>query len=236
MKGYWSVISVRFRELLQYRLAAFAGFTTQLFWGLIRVMIFQAFFSSGTRTQPMDVESVTTYIWLGQALFAMIPFRPNADLAKQIKEGTVVYEMLRPLNIYWFWYCRAIAERVAPMILRATPMFIVAGLFFGLKAPAGWEALLFSVISFVLAVGLAASISTIITITLLWTISGGGVVSIMGALIFFFTGLIVPLPFFPDQLYCLAQILPFRGILDTPCRIYTGYLAEMISISRCFIN
>lgn len=43
MTPYLAILSARFRTLLQYRAAAAAGFGTQLFWGLIRMMIFEAF-------------------------------------------------------------------------------------------------------------------------------------------------------------------------------------------------
>ena len=75
MKGYTALVSAHFRTLLQYRAAALAGLGTQLFWGLIRVMIFEAFYSAnvdaiarfldGTETShgtssydPHDVEVV----------------------------------------------------------------------------------------------------------------------------------------------------------------------------------
>ncbi len=51
--AYCAILSARFRMLLQYRAAAFAGFVTQLFWGLIRVMIFSAFYRSSNAPQPM---------------------------------------------------------------------------------------------------------------------------------------------------------------------------------------
>ena len=43
MRAYWAIFSARFRALLQYRAAAAAGCVTQVFWGLIRVMIFAGF-------------------------------------------------------------------------------------------------------------------------------------------------------------------------------------------------
>ena len=73
MKAYWAVLSARFRTLLQYRAAALAGLGTQVFWGLIRVMIFGAFYRSTTAPQPMTYPEVVTYVWLGQAFIRMLP-------------------------------------------------------------------------------------------------------------------------------------------------------------------
>jgi ABC-2 type transport system permease protein len=59
---------------------------------------------------------------------------------------------------------------------------------------------------------------------MLWTVSGDGVNRIGPALIFIFSGAIVPLPLFPDWMQTLLEILPFRGLADTPCRIYMGHI------------
>ena len=212
--------------LLQYRAAAVAGFSTQLFWGFIRVMIFEAFFLSSKAHQPMNLPEVITYIWLGQAFFAMLPFRPSTETVTQIREGSIVFELLHPVNIYLFWFCRSLAERSAPTVLRSIPMLILAGLFFGLQSPASVGAFLFFMISLGLALAIASAVSVIINISLMWTISGHGITGFAGAFLFVFSGMIVPLPFFPDNLRQIVNWLPFRGIIDTPMRIYVGHLSQ----------
>ena len=95
MISYWAVLSAQFRALLQYRAAAIAGLGTQVFWGLIRVMIFQAFFRSTTAEQPMEVGDVLTYVWLSQAFLALLPWNQDNDLRALIRTGGVGYELLR---------------------------------------------------------------------------------------------------------------------------------------------
>ena len=74
MRPYASLLSARARMLLQYRAAAWAGTGTRLFWGIIRLMIFEAFYRSSTAEQPISLPEVVTYIWLGQAFLTLIPF------------------------------------------------------------------------------------------------------------------------------------------------------------------
>ena len=136
MRPYLSVLSARIRMLLQYRAAALAGMSTQLFWGLIRVMIFEAFYRTATQAQPMTYAEVVNYVWLGQVLFALLPWAPDNDVRIMVRTGTVAYELVRPVDLYAFWYSRALANRVAPTLLRSAPLFCLAFLFFGLQAPA----------------------------------------------------------------------------------------------------
>ena len=142
MRAYWAIISARFRMLLQYRAAAFAGMCTQVFWGLIRVMIFAGFYASVAESQPMTYEQVVTYVWLGQALLALLPWNVDAETKEMMRSGMVAYELLRPVDLYGYWYARTVATRVAPALLRSIPIFLLAGLFFGLSAPASWGAAL----------------------------------------------------------------------------------------------
>ncbi|KKK89381.1 hypothetical protein LCGC14_2733670, partial [marine sediment metagenome] len=121
MRPYLAILSARFRALLQYRAAAVAGMGTQVFWGLIRTMIFVAFFEGSSADSPMSKADVVAYIWLGQAFFAMFPLRVDAEVAEMIRTGNVAYELLRPVDIYSLWMARSIAARIAPPILRAGP-------------------------------------------------------------------------------------------------------------------
>lgn len=224
MNAYLSILSARFRVLLQYRAAAIAGLATQVFWGLIRVMIFGAFFHSTTKPQPMSESETITYIWLGQALFALMPYSADADVRKMIQTGTVAYEMLRPLDLYMVWYMRTVAARTAPTMLRAVPIFVLAGLFGGLHAPPSFASLLAWIAGTVGALMVACAIGTLLTISLLYTVSGDGINRIVPPLMYVFSGMILPLLFYPDWLQPILNFLPFRDLVDVPFRLYFGQI------------
>ena len=230
MQAYLTVLRARFRTLLQYRAAAWAGFGTQTFFGFVRVMIFTGFFASSTKAQPMTFEQVVSYIWLGQALLAMLPFREDTEIAILIRTGNIAYELVLPVKLYWFWFARQIASRTAPMILRATPMFLVSAVVFPLVGLEHWAlhapASLASFGLFVLSVGaaifLASTFSMIMSISLFWTISASGISNLVPVVIWSLCGLILPIPFYPEWLQPLLQALPFRGLMDVPFQIYVG--------------
>jgi len=219
---YWAIFSARFRVLLQYRAAALAGFGTQLFWGFIRVMIFTAFYQSTTSPQPLTLTETIIYVCLGQALLLLIPWHIDNDVHNLIRTGNVAYELVRPFDIYWLWFSRAIAMRLAPVFLRALPMFVIAGLFLGLDLPASWAAAGAFVLSTIGALLLSSAFTTLWSISLLWTITGDGITRLVPSVVAIFSGLIIPLPLFPDWVQPILNFLPFRGILDVPFRLYMG--------------
>ncbi len=224
MRAYGAVLAAHIRTLVQYRAAALAGFGTQLFWGLIRVMIFRAFYASTTAVQPMTERDVVSYIWLGQAMLLLLPFGPDKDIRKMVETGSVAYELLRPLGVYGLWYMRCLAARFAPVLLRCVPMFLVAGLFLGLEAPASGLSAVAWLGSTAAALLLSAAFAALLSITLLWTISGEGTSRILAGLNWFLSGLLCPIPLLPDWFQSALRFLPFRGMADTPFRVYVGHI------------
>lgn len=232
MRGYLAVLRARFLALLQYRAAALAGMGTQLFWGLIRVMIFEAFYRSSTAAQPIPQAHVISYVWLGQAFLGLQPWNTDRDVRDQIRTGAVAYELLRPLDLYSLWYSRAVALRCAPTLLRSIPLLVVAGLFLGLQAPASVASLSAFAAALVGAVLLSSAITVLLNVSLMWTVAGEGISQLVFSLVLVLSGMVVPLPLFPDWAQGLLRALPFSGLADTPFRLYTGHLppAEVVPV------
>jgi ABC-2 type transport system permease protein len=226
MKPYFATLSARFRMLLQYRAAALAGVVTQVFFGLVRVMIFQAFFQSNAAAQPMSSAQTTTYLWLGQAFLVLTMMGVDSELAAMIRTGNVAYELVRPVDLYNYWLARAFSSRAAPLALRVGPILLIAALIGQLAAPASAMHGLLFVVSIALGLLLAAVLFAVVTISLLWTISGEGLARIAPPMVFFLSGMIIPLPLFPEFLQPLIRAMPFRGMIDVPFRIYLGQLGR----------
>jgi ABC-2 type transport system permease protein len=225
VRPYLAVFRARFVALLQYRAAAAAGFSTQLFWGLIRMMIFTAFFTSSTKAQPMTLPEVVTYIWLGQALIMLMIWRVDPEIQAMMTSGNIAYELLKPVDLYSLWYAREVAARTAPTLLRSIPLTVLALAFLGMGPPASGAALLAFTASLLCAVLLSAAITTLSTVCLIWMINARGLISIMNACVWIFSGMILPLPLFPEWAKPVLEFLPFRGLADTPFRIYSGNIA-----------
>lgn len=224
MKPYLAILYVRMATLFQYRGAAFAGVATQVFWAIVKTMILTAFYAQAPGPQPISLPQAITFIWIGQALLASLPWNIDKELEAQIKNGNVSYELVRPIALYRLWYARAFALRTIPTIMRCIPVFTIAALFFELPAPASLSASLAFGISLIFGAFLSAAITTSVMISLFWTISGEGIQRLMPHVALLLSGLVVPLPLFPDWLQPVLNLQPLRGILDIPSRLYTGVI------------
>ncbi len=230
LRPYRAILSARFRMLLQYRAAAIAGVWTQIFFGLALIMIYEAFYASTTvADQPMTMVQIASYVWLGQALLAMMPWGADSEIRAMVRSGAVAYELCRPVDLYGLWFVRGVAQRTAPTVLRAVPMTIFAIWALPLLGLPEWQlqpptaaAGFGFACTLVGALALSCAMTTLINISLLWTISGEGIVMISTTLVSFFSGMIVPLPLFPEWAQTVLAWLPFAGIADLPFRVYNG--------------
>jgi ABC-2 type transport system permease protein len=232
MKPYLAIFKARFRTMLQYRAAAVAGLCTQIFFGLVMIMIYEAFYRSTDRPQPMTFPQVVSYVWLGQALLALLPWNADTEVKAMVRSGAVAYELCRPIDLYNLWFARAMAWRTAPTILRAMPMAILAMFVLPLIGLDEWRLhppTLAGGMAFagamVCTLLLSCALTTLTNITLMWTVSADGTVVMLTALVTLFSGMVIPLPLFPDWAQPALMAMPFAGLVDLPYRVYVGNIA-----------
>ena len=232
-RPYLAAFRARFQLLLQYRVAALAGFVTQCWWGAIRIMVFAAFYGVNASAAPIGLADAVTYVWLGQALLALLPWVADPEIGQAVRTGGVGYDRLRPLDAYGYWYARTLGWMVARVAPRAVLMLLAAAIVLplvGLEAwawrpPAGLAAALLFVPALALMTALATAVVMLANIVVAMSLNERGVNSILQPLVIVFSGSLLPLNFYPESLQPWLHLQPFAGLVDTPFRIYFGNLA-----------
>lgn len=226
MKIYISNFKLRFVSSLQYRAAALAGIPTQIFFGLVYIMVYLAFYESNDSSVPMNFAQLASYLWLNQIFFSLINmWYRDQEIFNLIKNGNISYELCRPVDIYNMWYSKVISTRLASVCLRAIPVTIVAFLLpdpIGLSLPASLGAFLLFLITLIIGTLLMTSIITLYHVLTLFTMNEVGVTNIFMAISDILSGLVIPIVFFPPFLQTISNFLPFKYISDFPFRIYAG--------------
>ena len=230
MGPYRAILTARFALMLQYRAAALAGLVTQCWWGIIKIMVLAAFYS-GNSHQPISLSQAITYVWLGQAFLALLPWQADADIAVAAETGNVGYERLRPVDTYTFWFVRAVAWRTASACLRALPMFSIAAILVPLVGLGAWSwrppASMASGLTFVASMMLTVMLSSAITVLLdcaVVALKTRRASNLAPLFVNILSGMVVPLALFPHWAQGFLFWQPFSGLVDIPYRIYFGNL------------
>ena len=228
MRAYATFFRIRFTCGLQYRSAAYAGMITQFFWGLMEVLLFHAFYQSGPAAFPMGFSQLSSYIWLQQAflaLFMMWSF--DSSIFQSITDGSVAYELCRPLNLYGMWLVKSAAMRISRAALRSAPLLVVAFFLpqpYGMRLPPDLGAFCLFIASLILGFLVGVAMGMLIYISAFYTMSSTGLRLVAASLIDFLCGGIIPLPFFPEPARRVLELLPFAAMQNMPFRIYSGNL------------
>ena len=224
MRPFLAAFIAEWRVLIAYRSAAIAGILTQIAFGLVNIQVLSACYRHGP-AQIFTLAAATDYVWLMQSFFRLIPQRPDPRVVQGVRSGNIAGDLLRPVDAYYWWLARAIAGYAAPTLLRCLPLLVLALLVGWLRPPANTEAALAFAVAITLACLLAATFSVLMALTAFWTLAGDGIGALMPPLVWLMSGVVLPLPLWPDSLRWLVDILPFRAVLDTPARIWSGELA-----------
>jgi len=232
MRAYAVLLATRFKVLLQYRAAAVAGAATQLFWGFILICVYRAFYASSDAPPPMPLPALVTYVWLGQMLLALLPWNHDREIEALVRRGDVAFELVRPIDLYALWYARCVATRTSQASLRALPIVALAGIAlpaaglgrWAMAPPPDLAAAAAFAVALVFAVAMGCAITTLVHVSLLFTISGEGMARLMPSLVTIFSGMVIPLPLFPEWAQPVLRALPFRALADVPFRLWTGHL------------
>jgi ABC-2 type transport system permease protein len=222
--AYIALFRARFRTLLQYRAAAWAGVVTQVAFGWILVSMRGAFYAHTTKVPAMSYDEMVTYTWLGQAFFAMTLYtgNPDPEVRESVRSGSIAYDLTRPMDIHTVWWARNIASRLAPVVLRSGPIFLLGMLFFGMHPPPSVLAFACFLLAMIGALLLISSFITLLLTSMFWTTTGDGILRLAPAVCSVLSGQIIPLAFFPKNIQTLLQILPFRGMVDAPYQFWSG--------------
>ena len=238
VRPYLAAFRARFQLMLQYRTAALAGFATQCWWGTIKIMVLAAFYGAHPAAAPISLADAITYVWLGQALLALLPWLADPEVSQAVRIGGVGYDRLRPLDAYGYWYARTLGWMLARALPRAVLMILFAAIalpLVGLEAwawrlPSGVMAAFLFIISFALMTALAAAVLMLANIMVAASLNERGVNAVLAPLVIVFSGQLLPLNFFPQSVQLLLHLQPLAGLVDIPFRIYFANLAGMAAL------
>lgn len=229
MSSYFGIFKMQFKGELQYRAKAISGILTQFFWGIMYICLYTAFIKDG-QVNGFTLSQMTTYVWLGQAFFALRYVGMGKNVSSEVVSGDVCYKFVRPINLYNLWYCEYLGEKLASTLLRFAPIIIIAFLLpggFNMTLPVSFVAFVLFLISLILGLFMVVAISIFAINLLFKTLTPKGIITIVTTISGLLGGMYIPLPLLPKSIQNVLNYLPFRFISDLPFRIYVGSIGTI---------
>jgi len=232
-QSYLSLFKMQFKGELQYRGKAISGIITQFFWGIMYIYLYTSFMRGGV--EGFTISQMATYIWLGQAFFALRTIVAQPKVNMEIANGDVCYRFVKPLDVYNQWYMELAGQKVASTLLRCLPIIVVALLLpknMALSLPVSIWAFLLFIVALVIGMALAVAVSMFAYNITFSTMCPKGASGMVNVIVGLFNGGLIPIPLMPSGMQTLVKWLPFGCISDLPFRIYCGNIDLLTGLTR----
>ena len=223
MRLDWELARRGYRRYAAYPAATWAGILTNSVFGFIQAYVLLAMYDDRDDIGGYDAADALTYVWLAQAMLAAVNVFGWSDFAERIRRGDVATDLIRPVHplraSLAFDYGRALYHT----IFRGLPPMIVGAIVFDLTAPTNPLVWVVFFVSVALAVGVSFAFHFLYNLSAFWLLDYRGVMRIAIAVLAFFSGLYIPVRFFPDWLQTVAYLTPFPSMIQIPIDVFVGY-------------
>jgi len=224
MRLYVEVARRAFQQQLAYRAAAIAGIITNAGFGCFKALIFIALYRSqnGQSVGGYDLRDALTFVWFTQGMITVIAIWGWYDIAQTITTGAVATDLSRPYDYFTFWYARDLGRAACLMLVRWVPSFLIGVVLFQVWFPTNPAQLALFTVSLVLAVTVSFALRFLVNLGAFWWLDFRGIAGLWNLLVTLLSGFELPLVYFPNGLRAVCDVLPFRGMIQTPADIFLG--------------
>ena len=224
MRLYFAFARVGFINTLAFRLRYYTGIVTYFIYVSVYYFIWKAIYEHSTSIEGFDFPHLLTYIGVGWIIRSFYFNNIDQDLAYQVIEGRLAMDLIKPVNIQFMYLARAAGESVFRLALLTVPSAAVLFWVYPLRGPAGPGHAGAFLISVLLSFLIVAAINFAVGTFALRLQSILGLMRAKFFLLELFSGLLLPMTFFPHVVQKILAVMPFEYISYVPMLIYLGKL------------
>jgi len=223
--AYLELIRIRFLTMLAYRVNYYSGVVIYAINIGAYYFVWSAIYSGKDVLAGFTVGQMTTYIavsWMARAFYFN---NLDREIANEIRDGSVAIQFIRPYSYVVVKMMQGLGEGVFRLVMFSAPGMAVASLLFPVSLPRdpGVWALFLLMILFSFLIN--SQINILVGLGAFFLESSEGLMRMKRVAVDLFSGLIVPLSFFPDWAEALLKLLPFQAITYLPATVFTGRTA-----------
>lgn len=219
---YGEFVRVAFLKILAYRLRYFTGIVGYFINVSVYYFIWSAIYGSSTNVAGFDLSQMTTYVAIGWIIRSFYFNNIDREMAAEVSEGKIAINLIKPVDPQLMYVSQVAGEAGFRAVMFTLPIAAVLMVIYPIRPPASLYSGLLFLISCILALLIFTLLNFIVGTLALHIYSIMGVIRAKYAIVEFFSGLLIPISFFPPGLQRFMAFLPFQHVSFTPLQIYLG--------------
>jgi len=223
--AYLEFIRIRFLTMLAYRVNYYSGIVIYSLNIGVYYFLWKAIYGDASQLGGFSAAQITTYVavsWMARSFYFN---NLDREIANEIRDGSVAIQMIRPYSYLLVKFMQGFGEGLFRLVMFMLPGLVVVMLLFPLdlpKEPWRW-AVFFLMILFSFLIN--SQINLLTGMIAFWLENNQGVISFKRVMVDLFSGVVLPISFFPGWARTVLEWLPFQAIAYLPGSAFTGTLS-----------
>lgn len=219
---YFEFMKVSFLTYLAYRFQVAMGFVSVLLIISLNYFLWKAIYAHHQTIAGFRLDQMLTYVVVGWSARSFFSNRIDRTIGNAVRDGSIAMDLLKPMNFQLYHYARAFGRAAFTFLFVTAPMFTLCCFIFPVEPPSRAIGGLLFPLSLTLSFFLTAGINYLTGLLAFYTQNNEGILHAKMMLIEMFSGILIPISFFPTWVQSVLYWLPFKYIAYAPLRIYLG--------------
>lgn len=193
--------------------------------------LWKAIYGTKEHIEGLSITQMTTYVaisWMARAFYFN---NLDREMAMEIMEGKVAVELIRPYNYLTMKTMQGLGEGIFRLFLFSIPGLFIVYFIFPIEVT--WDLSVWGLfaVSILFSFFINTELNLLTGITTFFLYNNAGLIRAKRVIIDLFSGLLLPISFFPVWAQSLMKYLPFQGISYIPSMIFTKGFSNQEALS-----
>jgi ABC-2 type transport system permease protein len=219
---YRECVRMGFVNTLAYRLRYYTGIVTYFIYVSVYYFIWKAIYEHSSNIENFNFAQILTYIAVGWIIRSFYFNNIDQDMAEHVLDGRLAMDLIKPINIQFMYIAHALGESLFRAGLLSLPTALAILVVYPVQRPASLHHFIAFLVSVVLSFFIVAAINFAVGTLALRLKSILGLLRAKYFLLELFSGLLLPISFFPEIFQKFFRLMPFQYISYIPVLLYLG--------------
>ncbi|GAX46872.1 ABC transporter permease [Pseudolactococcus reticulitermitis] len=241
LKKYQPFINAGIKRSFAYRLDFLLYRVGDIMGAIVTYFLWSAIFNSSKHSSigGFTIQEMSIYVFLSFFTGIVINTGSSPTIGQEIKDGSIVMRLLKPVSFMATYLFEEVGKKIVQVGILTVPILgglIIFQIFISTVVPFDIFNLLFFSLSVLLAYLLNFYFDLCFGFTAFVLKNLWGANIMKTSIVAFMSGTLIPLVFFPSELYNILQYFPFASLIYTPVLIYLGKYDNLQLFNAIFLQ
>lgn len=215
-----AVALVTYKEWSAYRTHSMVSIFVGPVYFIVQYFIWTAAYGGKSVINGMDLSEMIIYFGASTLIGYLTMDFADWNLQMLIRTGKFLTFAMRPIHHRFFAFSQKVGHRILGLLFEFVPCYLIFTLLFRINMipkNIGW-----TLLSIAFAFLMNFYVHYIMGMTAFWFVQSSGIRRVFDLLSGVFSGVFIPLVFFPEAIQKILFFLPFPYMTYVPAMVFTG--------------